>query len=270
MEMGTQIATRIVAAALGPFSGHDAIISLLPLSVLLAMGMLWVFRRTSNPEAIGKAKARAAAHLYEMRLFADEPVLIWKAQWDLLKANARYIGLMLVPAIVMTIPMVFLFSELECFYGLRPLEPGKEAILTVQLKTASAGAAPQVRTPDGIAVETDGVRLDGGRQISWRLRATRPTAGQLQIAFPGETVEKSVESGDGPRYLSDRRVSSLGDFIWHPAERLLPPGRVDWIEVRYPDASVQVLGLDLPWLAWMLLVSMISALALKRRFRVTF
>jgi hypothetical protein len=32
-----------------------------------------------------------------MRLFTDEPSLVWKAQAGLLAANARYIGLMLLP-----------------------------------------------------------------------------------------------------------------------------------------------------------------------------
>jgi hypothetical protein len=270
MEIGSRIASEIAAAIFAPFSGRNAMISLAPLSVLVGIGMLWVFRRTSNPDAIGKAKARMMAHLYEMRLFPDEPVLIWKAQWGLLTANARYLAMMLLPAIMMSIPMVLLFSEMECFYGYRPLEPGREGVLTVQLKTASDGAAPVVRAPSGIAVESEGVRLDEGRQISWRIRATRPVSGNFQIVFPQETVEKSIEAGAGPRYLSERRVSSIGDMVWHPSESLLPPGIVDWVEVRYPSAGVAAWGLELPWLAWLIGFSMVTALALKRRFKVTF
>ena len=247
-----------------------AMLSLAPISVLVGIGMLLVLRRVSNPAAIARAKARIMAHLYEMRLFPDEPALIWKAQAGLLKANARYIGLMLLPAIVMTVPMLALFSVLDCYYGQAPLEPGRAAILTVQLKSASTGAAPVVRPPEGIAVETAGVRLDGGRQISWRIRAARPGAGKLQIVFPDETVEKSVEAGSGPRYLSSRRVSSMRDFVWHPAESLLDSSRVDWIELQYPKATVAGIGMELSWLAWLLLFSMITALALKRRFGVTF
>lgn len=266
-----QIGSQAIAALLGPFSGRNALLSLAPLSMLLGIGMLWVFRKTSNQQAIAKAKARAAANLYELRLFADEPALIFQAQWGLLKANACYIGLMLVPALVMSIPMVLLFAQFDCFYGYRPLQPGQATVLTVQLKSPSAGPAPEIHTPDGIVVETDGVRLDGGRQISWRLRATRPADGRLQIVFPDETVEKTVEAGaPGPQYISSRRVSSAADLVWHPAETLLHSGRVDWVQIRYPEASIQVLGIALPWLAWLLVFSMISALALKRRFRVTF
>src|SRR5262245_35956842 len=106
METITTIASAAVAAVLSPFSGHPAMWGLAPLSVLVGIAMLWVFRRTSNPEGIARAKARVMAHLYELRLFPDEPVLIWKAQWGLLKANARYAGMMLVPVAVMGLPMV--------------------------------------------------------------------------------------------------------------------------------------------------------------------
>jgi len=270
MEPVTTVASEAAAAVLSPLSGHPAMWSLVPLSVLMGIAMLWVFRRTSNPEGITRAKARVMAHLYELRLFPDEPVLIWKAQWGLLKANARYAGMMLIPVAVMALPMALLFSELECFYGYRPLEPGREAILTIQLKTAPDGAAPLIRPPDGIIVETEGVRLDGGRQISWRLRATKPATGKLQVVLPGEVVEKNLEAGAGPRYLSERRVSSAGEFLWRPAEAMLSSSRIDWIQVRYPEASIRAMGIELPWLAWMLVISMITALALKRRFGVVF
>jgi hypothetical protein len=45
---------------------------------------------------------------------------------------------------------------------------------------------------------------------------------------------------------------------------------VDWIEISYPSASVHALGMDLHWLIWLLVVSMLSALVFKRRFHVSF
>lgn len=59
--------------------------------VLLCIAMLWLFRRTSNQAAIRKVKRELHAHLYEMRLFIDEPLLIWKAKWGLIMANVRYL-----------------------------------------------------------------------------------------------------------------------------------------------------------------------------------
>jgi hypothetical protein len=269
METARRSASAIIAGILSPFSGHNAMMSLVPLSVLLGIAMLWVFRRTSNQVAIRKVKSELQAHLYEMRLFTDEPLLIWKAQWGLLKANVRYLAMMLVPALVLTIPMVLIFAQLECFYGYAPLEPGQEAIVTVQMK-GEGGQAPVLRAPDGISVDSPAIRMDGGQQISWRIRALRPVTGDMQFVFPDATVEKSVQAGPGPQYVSVRRVSSALDLIWHPAERRLHAGPVDWIELRYPVATVHALGLDLHWLIWMLIFSMVSGLVLKQRFRVSF
>lgn len=268
--MVRRVTSALVGGMLSPFSGHNAMVSLVPISILVSIGMLWAFRRTSNQAAIRKVKRELRAYLYEMQLFTDEPLLILKAQRGLLAANVRYLGMMLVPTAVMAIPMVLFLSQLECFYGYTPLEPGQEAVVTVQMKDGPRNGVPTLRAPDGIAVESPAIGIDGERQISWRIRAVRPVTGDLQFVFPAQTLEKSVQAGQGPQYLSERRVSSALDLIWHPAESRLPDGPVDWIELRYPKAEVHALGLDLHWLIWILIISMASALILKRQFRVSF
>jgi hypothetical protein len=270
MELTRRIASAVITFILAPFSGHNAMLSLLPLSVMMGIGMLWVFGRTSNQAAIRKVKGQLQAHLYEMRLFTDEPLLIWKAQWGLLKANVRYIGRMLVPAAVMTIPMVLVFAQLECFYGYAPLKPGQEAIVTVQMKEGTRDPIPVLRAPQGISIDSPAIRVGGQHQISWRIRAMRPVTGDMQFVFPGRTLDKSVQVGVEPQYISERRVSSALDLLWYPAESRLPAGPVDWIELRYPKATVRALWLDLHWLIWMLVLSMASALVFKRQFRVSF
>jgi hypothetical protein len=261
--------SMLFSGILSPFSGLHPMITLIPISILIGIGMLWVFARTSNQRAIQKVKARLQAHLYEMRLFTDEPMLIWKAQWGLLTANAKYIGLMLVPAVVASIPMILIFAQLECFYGHAPIPVGREAIVTAHMKGAEA-SAPTLQAPQGITVETPAVRAEGGREISWRVRAVAPAKGDLDLVFPSGKVAKSIQSGVSPQYVSERRVSSLLDQIWYPGESRLADGPVDWIEINYPSSSVHALGFDLHWLIWLLIISMISALVFKRRFRVSF
>lgn len=239
-------------------------LTLIPISLLLGAAMLWVVGHTSNQKAIQAAKRRVAACLYELRLFTDEPSLIWKAQVGLLSANARYIGLMLAPAIVLTIPMALLYGHLEAWYGLAPLPPGRETLVTVQMKAPldSAAASPSLEAPPEIDVETPPVRVFSERQVSWRIRPKAPVSGVLRIILPGGAVEKKIRAGAGLHYISDRRVSGLWDLVWHPAESRIPAGHIDWIEIRYPSAPMH-------WLVWLVLFSMLSALLLKGRFRVT-
>jgi hypothetical protein len=246
-------------------------LTLIPISLLLGAAMLWVFGHTSNQKAIQAAKRRVQARLYEMRLFTDEPSLVWKAQIGLLSANARYLTLMLVPAAILTIPMVLLFAHLEAWYGMAPLPTGRATLVTVQMKTPldTAAASLSLSAPPEIAVETPPVRVLSERQVSWRIRPKAPVSGVLRIVVPGGAVEKTIRAGAGRHYISERRVSGLWDLIWHPAESRLPAGNIDWIEIRYPAATMHWLGLDLNWLIWLVLLSMLSALLLKGRFGVT-
>ena len=264
------MASSVFSLVFSLFSGLPPLITLIPISLLLGIGMLWIFSKTSNQEAIRRVKARLQAHLYEMRLFADEPVLIWKAQLGLLAANAHYIGLMLIPAIVASAPLILILAQLECFYGLEPIPVGRDAIVTARLRDGAEPSACALRAPSGIAVETPAVWIPQDHEISWRVRAIGPTSGDLELVFPSGSVAKSIRSGDGPQYVSGRRVSSLLDLIWNPGESRLSGGPVDWISVNYPRAAVRALGVDLHWLVWLLAVSMIAALLLKGRFRVSF
>src|SRR4051812_39147375 len=88
-------------------------IGLVVLSAIAGVGMLWVFARTSKPNKIRAVKKRVYAHLLEMRIYRDEPGVMWKAQTSLLTANLRYMGLMLQPALVMALPLAFLLIHLD-------------------------------------------------------------------------------------------------------------------------------------------------------------
>jgi uncharacterized membrane protein (DUF106 family) len=254
------------------FEGRNPMWTLIPISLLVGVAMLWVFAHTSNQKAIRAAKQKLQAHLYELRLFTDEPALVWQAQKALLWANLRYIGLMLVPALILTIPMAILFVHLEAFYGMSPLPVGREAIVTMKLThpLVASEAPPTLEAPAGIVVETPAVRIMGEREVSWRVRPERPVSGYLRFLLPRQEVEKKITSGPGPRYLSDRRVGSSTDLLWHPVEKRIRDANVEWIEIPYPPAKLHWLGLDLHWIVWFLVFSMATALLLKRRFRVSF
>ncbi len=246
--------------------------SLAPLSILIGAVLLWFFGRVSNQKEIREARRRLQACLYELRLFVDEPRLVWRAQIALLRANFRYLALMLYPVVLLTIPMVLIFAALEPFYGKMPLRPGSATVVTIKMAYPLNPSLPPpiLQGPPGVSVETPAVRVLGEREVSWRIRALRPTAGDLRVVLPTEIIKKSVVSGTAPRLLSERRVRAIWNLLLHPTEARLPEGAVEWIEVRYPSRSIGWLGLHLHWLVWFFVLSMVTALLLKRTMRVTF
>jgi hypothetical protein len=144
----------------------------------------------------GRAAVRAAgkrlqADLLEMRLYSSEPALMWRAQKALLRDNVRWLALMLPPALILGLPLAWLFVQLDSIYGRNPLPAGAEAVVTMQLKRAlePADAAATLQAPPGIAVESPPVRVFAERQISWRIRALRPVRGKLRfVLLPASNV----------------------------------------------------------------------------------
>jgi hypothetical protein len=243
--------------------GIAALAGLIPISVLAGMGMLVVFRYASDPAAVRRAKGIAQAHLLEFRLFMDDPLLILRAQRDLLRANLRFMKLMLRPFLWMLIPMGLLLACLEAVYGHVPLAVGEAAVVTAEVKNLSG--AFELKSPAEIAVETPPVYVPAENQVSWRIRPLRSATSELQIAYGSRLFAKRISAGSGFHFLSERRGSFL-NLLLYPTEPPLSDNKMEWIEVRYPDATI----LHLHWLVWFFVISGVTALALRRRFHAAF
>ncbi len=246
--------------------------SLVIISVISGIGMLWVFQKTSNPARIKAVKRRVQAHLLELRVFGEEPAVVWRAQKSLVAWNFRYMGLMLKPAVWLAIPLSILLIHLEAFYGRSPLPVGSATIVTMAMRPPlnPQSPAPVLQAPRGITVETPGVRVIEDSQISWRIRPSEPVSGSLRFQVDGRTIEKKIEAGSGLRFVPGLRVNSLLGSVLHPDEPRIQSSSVDWIDVHYPDGNVTIFGLELHWLIWFTIISMLAALLLKKRFGVVF
>lgn len=263
MELLRGILGSIFGAVLSRFAGHNPMWSLAPLGMLAGAVAAWIVVRTSNRAEIEKIKRGMAAGLYELRLFAGEPALVLRAQWRLIQLSGAFAARMLMPAAILAILTLLIYPQLESFYAHQPLEIGQPAIVTLQSRDAAP--IPVLRAPRGIAIDSPPVRADAGREVSWRIRALRPTAGVLEFGFASETITKSISAGTGPQYLSERRVSSFVDLLRYPAEPRLTQGPVNWILVDYPKASVHAFDMDLPWEVWFVAFSMLGAVVLQKR-----
>jgi hypothetical protein len=245
--------------------------SLTAIAIASGLAMLWVFARFSDGERIRLARRKIRANLYAFRLFADEPALIFRAQKQLLLWNARYLGWMLGPSVVIFVPAVILLMQLEAVYGARPLAAGEAAIVTAQF---DARADLRVLAPAlagrGIVVETPAVRIPDQRQACWRVRAASAASGSVLLRVTGSATSKTVQTGSGLRYISARRVASLLDWLHYPAEARLPNAGIRWIGVSYPYAAIDIFGFGVDWLVWFGAVSLLTMLAFRKRFGAGF
>ena len=244
--------------------------SLAALSVVCGLGIAWVFGRLTDHLALKTLRRRLQANLLEIRLFSDDPRLVWRAQLALFRDNLRLIALLLRPMLVLLLPMAWLLLQLDSVYGTKSLEIGQPAVVTAQMATALTpqDAASILAAPPGIAVETPPVRSFADRQISWRVRPIEPVRGSLRLTLRGKIVEKTIEAGDRGLFLSRRRAHSLYAFLTHVEEARITDPDVAWLDVDYPGANVRIAGIALPWPAWFLLISSASAWIFARRLRL--
>jgi len=76
-----------------------ALATLAPLSALCGIVTAFVFRRFGSSHT-RRTVNRILAHVLELRLFLDEPRLIWNAQRDLLRENLRLFGQIALPSLI--------------------------------------------------------------------------------------------------------------------------------------------------------------------------
>jgi uncharacterized membrane protein (DUF106 family) len=240
--------------------------------VAAAMGaaMLWAFGRTSDQERMKQVKRRVQAGLLELRVFVDEPAISLHAQGGLIAANLNYIALALRPMLWMAVPIALLLIHLESFYERGPLPLAEPALVTIRMTADWIPSAPPpvLTTPSNVAILGPPVRVAAAREVSWRILPYSPVSDRLLFRYNGQEVAKWLEAGDRQRYVTGRRVRSRWGTLLSPGESRMRSDFAEWIEIRYPSADLRIFGFHVNWLAWFLIVSMATALLLKKRFGV--
>lgn len=257
-----------------PFAGLPAFIGVLVWSIPVGVFALWVFGKTSNQDRIAEVKRRIHAGLFEIRLFNDDLRAIMRAQWEILGHVLHYQALALKPMIFILPPLVLVMVQLHQFYGFRGLQPGDEALMTVQLDQAETadGPRPDIRfePPDGLRIVNGPVWVPSLAQISWQLGADAEGDFDLEITIDGETAYKSLRATDRLVRLSPERPprTFVDQLEWpseHPFEN---DSVVRSITLGYAEGSIGFLGWEFEWaFAWMVVffvLTMVIALALRK------
>ena len=256
-----------------PFRALPPVVGLAVVSLVAAVLMLVVFKKTSNQPRLEAVKRQIHACLFELRLFSDDVPAILRAQAEILKHNLRYLGLSAVPMLVMLVPLVFMIAQLQFHYGYRGFRPADEFLLKVQLKEGHADVRPQaaVEAPSGLAVVTPPVWIPSERELAWRLRAEQWGDYHLKLRLDGREYDKTAQVSRLVLRRSPVRLEpTLVNEVLYPAEDPLPgDGAVSAITVAYPESDVSVLGWPVNWLVLFFVLSVAFAFALRKPLGVT-
>jgi uncharacterized membrane protein (DUF106 family) len=259
-------------ALLLPFRSLPPIVGLLVVSLVASIGMLLVFKRTSNQAQLEAVKRQIHACLFEIRLFSDDLPAILRAQMEILRHNLRYLALSAVPMLWMLVPLLFVIAQLEYHYGYRGLRPGEDFIVKARLK-ADPHTRPvaSLEAPPGLEVATPAMWIPGERELAWRLRARQWGDYELKLHLDGQEYSKTTQVSPQVRRRSpERHEPEFWNQVLHPAEPPLPKeSPVASIALSYPEGSVSIFGWHVNWLVAFFVLSIAFAFALRGRMGVT-
>jgi len=272
-----------------PFRSLPEWVALTVLSLLTAVGVLIVYKKTSDQSRIDYVKRRIEAYFYEIRLFNDDLRAILRAQGGILRYNGAYVALNLVPLLVMIVPFALIMAQLQAHYGWTGLRADEPVLVKATLAEdweqggaiQSVDGKPQLtlNVPSNMSVETRSVWIPSNRELAWRLVPSE--GGEYEIGLSGASdalasKQLFVADVDGKRAPVRHQPDFLNQLLY-PGEAPLPTeSPVRSIEVAYPERVLDLFGYSLHAVAgipaWMIIyfvLSMIFAFALKGRFGVT-
>jgi hypothetical protein len=267
----TQVVVMLNAGA--NFLGQPlAFISALPgwlsaaiVAVASGIGLLLVFKQTSNQRAIKRTRHQIRANLLSVKLFFDSPMIGFQGQLSALVGALTLLVLAVVPILVMLVPVTLLLGQLALWYQARPLKNGEDTIITLKLHGDRTAPWPSVKfdPQDAVEVTHGPVRVISQREICWSLRAKQNGLHTLTFHVDGYTVEKELVVGDGFMRVSQRRPDwDWSDVMLHPAEPPFPSGSlVRSIDIQYPARSDT-------WVYSWFIVSFISGFLFRGVFKV--
>lgn len=273
MHVLNTILNAFGALVFAPFESAPPWLALTVVSVVAGVFMMVVFKYTSSQTKLKAVSNRTRANLLAMKLFKDELSVTFAAQWDLLGCTGKRLWYSIWPPMaVMMIPFVLGIAQVGVRYEFRPLRPGEDAIVVLELSESAwdANADSRLEAPDGVIVETDPLRIAPERKIYWRVRPERDGDFVLAWNVDGNRIQKTLRVRNGLHAVSARRpTTGLWDQLLHPLEKPFDEASaVRAIDISLPQRSTPFLGFDVHWLISFFVISMVVALLCKPFLKV--
>lgn len=247
---------------LGPFW------SLVAISFLGGILMVWIFGKVSNQDAIKSTRNRMSAELIGLRLFKDDLGVFFSIQYQILIWTLKYLKHSVFPMIIIMIPVMAILIQLNLHYAMAPLGVDEQTLVKVKFRDAETLArdtAITLQTADGLEIETDGVRIPEEREVSWRVRGIAPGRFDLTVNAGDESITKTMAVGGRVEGVSSLRA---GDHwltnLMYPGESPIPKqSAIESIEVLYPPLDISFFGWGMNWMILFFVLSMIFGFAFK-------
>jgi len=262
------VLTFLFGLVYGTFKWLGPFWSLVVISALGGILLVWIFGKVSNQAAIQKTRNRLSAELIALRLFKDDLPVFFGIQFEVLVWTMKYLRHSLGPMLILMVPAMIILIQLNLHYGSRPLRIGEQTLVKVKLRDPAAlarGASITLQAPGNLKIETEGVRVDEMKEVCWRIRGVSAGRFNLTLNDGKETVTKQMVVGGRLEGVSTLRTGEnwLTSLLYPGEPPIASHSAIESIEIRYPDLDISIFGKRVNWLIIFLLLSLIIGYAFK-------
>ncbi len=248
------------------------------LSAVVGVLFIMAFPHVSSQNGIKAVKGRIKYNLLAIRIFQDDLPTVLKSTGGTLGWNFAYIGLNLLPMVVLAAPFMVVWFQLNALYAFDPLPAGAQRLVIAELSVGSDPTQVQIEAPSGLTLLRT-VRLADSKEprLLIQVRADQPGRHVLTLRSGAETVTKEIAVGERGRRLAAMRTSEpLSRFaaaqdpiVWFGEPVLPSTSFVRAVHVDYPPMPLGFLdGGEISIMIWFVVVSLIVGFGLKGVFGV--
>jgi len=251
------------------FGSLPPIWGLLFISLLAGLGMILIFGRTSDQDAITRMRNRMTGEVLGILLHVSRPSVVLRFAGRLMVSNFAYLWHLLRPLLVIALPFALVWGQLEARYSTVDLPEERDPVTVTLLYSILPHIEERNLEGCGLEILEPVMQVDTLREVSFRIAAM---PGYPRTLSAGGFTFPVGRTGDWNGALIAR-----GFRAGNPVERLFRP----WLsaDCSIPDgpvacsfdlseASYHVLGGHWSWLAVFLVFSSLSAIAGARLFRI--
>ncbi len=252
-----------------PFGALPHIWGLLFISLLSGLGMITVFRLVSKQDKISRLRRRMGGEILGILLHLSNPGTVMKFAGELIWSNAVYLAYLLIPLLIMTIPFMIVWGQLDARYGAAEMDVNDHVTVTLFFNDGLPERSSLEIEVSALELVPPVVFIDTLDEASFRILPDGASPRYLQI--DGVSIQLGRIGGwNGCRVL---RGFDSGNSL----RRLFNPWiiRVDQIRggalsgyYSLPDVRYGILGGHWSWIAVFLLFSSLSAIAGAKVFKV--
>lgn len=237
------ITSAIFDVILAPFGHGPAAFDLLFWPTVAGVIALVVYKYMSNQKGIERAKNRVKVHIYEIRLFGHDPLVVLLATARVFLRNFVYLGHQMLPMAVLMVPMLTVLVQLEAHYAFDPSPVGSVDLLRLKLDPDQVAVTPRdvkLDLPAGVSLDAGPVRTADG-EVYWRLKGDVAGDHPLTVSAGGQTLTKTWSVGGAPRKVSTLLTKSWDAFLY-PGDGGIPG------DSPFYEMSIKAPERAFPWL----------------------